>query len=444
MIRQSVFVLAVLAASSVPVSGQTVSTPAPHAHHEQDSVTDLTALFPIRDASGTSWTPVLTPMFGAMRQWAGWGVMLHGSVFGQLIAEPGDRHRTGGASTHQVSSVNWAMLMARRPLAGGRVGLRAMGSAESWTVRDCGFLNLLASGEMCEGDTIHDRQHPHDLFMELAADYDRPLRGSLRWQVYAGLAGEPALGPISFPHRASAIANPVAPIAHHWLDATHITFGVITAGVYDRRWKGELSIFNGREPDEERATLDLGPLDSLSGRFSLMPTDHLVVQVSAAHLEEAEDEFPPEPRADVQRLTASATYHRRAGGGFSATTLAYGLNSGIEVIPGDEVRLTTHAVLLESSLTIGERHTWFGRVEIAGKPGHDLHVHESPDRVFVVGKGQVGYERALKGWRSLAPGVGGALTLSIVPPDLKSRYSGRTVSPGLVVFVSIRPLSHLM
>src|SRR5688500_16472112 len=187
MIRQSVFVLAVLA-SSVPVSAQAVSTAAPHAHHEQDSATDLTALFPIRDASGTSWTPVLTPMFGAMRQWGGWDVMLHGSAFGQLIAEPGDRHRTGGASTHPVSSVNWGMLMARRPLAGGRVGLRAMGSAESWTVRDCGFLNLLASGEICEGDTIHDRQHPHDLFMELAADYDRPLRGSLRWQVYAGLA----------------------------------------------------------------------------------------------------------------------------------------------------------------------------------------------------------------------------------------------------------------
>ena len=83
-------------------------------------------------------------------------------------------------------------------------------------------------------------------------------------------------------------------------------------------------------------------------------------------------------------------------------------------------------------------------MEITGKPGHDLHVHESPDRVFVVGKGQVGYERALKRWRSLVPGVGGSLTLSIVPSDLKSRYSGRTVSPGFVVFVSIRPSSHLM
>ena len=311
-------------------------------------------------------------------------------------------------------------------------------------MRDCGFLNLLASGEMCEGDTIHDRQHPHDLFMELAADYDRPLRGSLRWQVYAGLAGEPALGPISFPHRASAIANPVAPIAHHWLDATHITFGVITAGVYDRRWKGELSLFNGREPDERRTTIDFGPLDSVSGRLSLMPTDHVVVQVSAAHLEEAEDEFPPEPRADVERADRLRHLSPACRRRFSATTLAYGLNSGIEVIPGDEVRLTTHAVLLESSLTVGERHTWFGRVEIAGKSGHDLHAHEAPDRVFGVGKGQVGYERALKGWRSLVPGIGGSLTLSIVPSDLKARYSGRTVSPGFVVFVSIRPSSHVM
>jgi hypothetical protein len=146
MIRQSVVVLAVLATSSVPVSGQTVSTKAPHAHHEQDSATDLTALFPTRDASGTAWAPVLTPMFGAMRQWGGWGVMLHGSAFGQLIAEPGDRHRTGGASTHQVSSVNWGTPMARRPLAGGRVGLRAMGSAQAWTARDCGFLNLANTG----------------------------------------------------------------------------------------------------------------------------------------------------------------------------------------------------------------------------------------------------------------------------------------------------------
>jgi hypothetical protein len=443
MIRQCLITLGLIGAASAPIAAQAVPPAASAAHQHHDAGPDLTALFPMRDASGTSWTPALTPMSGAMRQWRGWSVMLHGQVFGQLIAEPGDRHRTGGASEHQASSVNWAMLMARRPLAGGRFGIRAMGSAEPWTVTDCGVLNLLATGEMCEGDTIHDRQHPHDLFMELAADYDRGLRGSLRWQVYAGFAGEPALGPTSFPHRFSALTNPVAPITHHWIDATHITFGLVTAGIYDERWKAEISLFNGREPDEHRADLDLGALDSVAGRLTFTPSENLVLQVSAGHLEEAEAEFPPEPRADVDRLTASATYHRRVGSGLSATTLAYGVNSGIEVIPGARVSLVTHAFLLESSLTMAGRHTWFARTEVVGKPGEDLHVHEDPTRIFVVGKLQAGYAWALKGWRNLVPGVGGAFSLSIVPEGLESRYSGR-FSPGYVVYVSLRPRLHLM
>ena len=130
------------------------------------------------------------------------------------------------------------MLTARRAAGKGRLGLRAMGSLEPWTVSDCGYLNFLATGEVCEGDTIHDRQHPHDLIMELAADYDRPLRGSMRLQVYGGLAGEPALGPPGFPHRLSAMSNPIAPIGHHWLDATHVTYGVITAGLHDSTLEG--------------------------------------------------------------------------------------------------------------------------------------------------------------------------------------------------------------
>ena len=217
----------------------------------------------------------------------------------------------------------------------------------------------------------------------------------------------------------------------------------MTAGIYDKRWKAEASIFNGREPDENRADLDLGALDSVSGRLTLAPWENLVLQVSAGHLEEAEGEFPPQPRADVDRLTASATYHVRVGSGLSATTLAYGLNSGTEVIPGARVDLVTHAVLLESSMTISRGQTWYARAEIVGKPGEDLHVHEDPVRIFVVSKLQAGYERALKAWRNLVPGVGGALSLSIVPEGLESRYSGR-FSPGYVVYMSLRPRSHLM
>ena len=183
-------------------------------------------------------------MYGVESRLAQWAVMLHGNVFVQFLNEGGNR------AAQQGGSINWAMAMARRRAGSGRVGLRAMFSLEPWTIRGCGYPDLLATGEECNGEPIHDRQHPHDLIMELAAEYSRPLRGATRWQIYGGLAGEPALGPAAYPHRISAMPNPLAPISHHWLDATHITFGVVTAGVSAQTWKVEGSVFNGREPDD--------------------------------------------------------------------------------------------------------------------------------------------------------------------------------------------------
>ncbi len=416
-------------------------TAQPPMHHHEASASSMD-MFPMRDASGTAWVPDLTPMFAIQQTWGGWSVMLHGNLFGQVIYEPGEVHRTGGFSEVQASSVNWGMVMARRPLGTGRLGVRAMLSAEPWTVPGCGYLSFLASGEMCEGDTIHDRQHPHDLLMELAADYDRPLRSTLRWQVYAGLSGEPALGPPGYPHRLSAMPNPIAPIAHHWLDSTHISFGLVTTGIYDRRWKAEISVFNGREPDEHRADLDLGALDSVSGRLSWLPNDRLAIQVSAAHLHEAEEEFAPTPRSSVDRLTASMTHHRAIhGSGFWATTLAYGLNSGKTFIPGDVLDQVTHAGLLESSLTFADRHTWFARAELVGKPADDLHVHEYITQIFTLGKLQGGYVRHFATRAGLVPAVGASVSASIVPPLLAPRYEGR-IAPGFAFFVNLRPARH--
>lgn len=402
------------------------------------------SLFRLREASGTAWLPDETPMLGVMRPWGNWEVMLDGNVFGQVLVEPGDRHRTGGVESVQLSSANWGMAMARRRAGAGRLGVRAMLTAEPWTAGHCGFVNLLASGEMCEGDTIHDRQHPHDLFMELAMDYDRPVRGELRWQIYAGLSGEPALGPAGFPHRPSALPNPIAPITHHWLDASHITFGLVTTGLYQPRWKAEMSVFNGREPDARRANVDLAAPDSVSGRFSVMLTPRLVFQISTGHLRDAEAEFPPQPRSSVTRTTASATYHRiLSSTALWATTLAYGVNAGPEVIAGRQFDLTTHAALLESALTLGERHTWFSRAELVGKPAHDLHAHEFGSAVFTVAKLEAGYVRHLGRWRQLTHGVGGMVSANLVPEALASRYGGR-VAPGLAIFVNVRPPRHSM
>ena len=405
----------------------------------------VASLFSTREASGTAWQPDETPIEGIHKVAGPWQVMFHGNVFAEFIYEPGEIHRTGGFSTHQLGSTNWGMVMARRPLGRATFGLRGMLSLEPWTLRDCGALNLLATGEICEGDTIHDRQHPHDLFMELAAHYDRPLTQSVHLQIYSGLAGEPALGPPGFPHRLSALDNPVAPIAHHWIDSTHITYGLVTAGVYNARWKGEVSIFNAREPDDRRAALDLGPLDSIAGRVSFSPTRRLTFQVSAGHLNDAETEFAPQPNTDITRVTASAMYHRQlADGGVWATTAVVGVNSGTEVIPDGSFDATTPAFMIESKATIKNRDTWFGRIEIMDKPAHDLHVHEFAASIFTVGKLQAGYVRRVGAWKGIATGIGGTATAAVVPSILAPRYEGR-IAPGVTVFVNVRPArTHVM
>ncbi len=439
------FILAVAAVlvASVPLAAQPTEPP-PSAHQHHEVTANAIELFPMRDASGTAWLPNQTPMFGSEHSWRGWDVMLNGVAFATFLYEPGEVHRTGGFSTSQLISTNWGMLMARRRINDARIGLRAMVSVEPWSVPGCGYISFLASGERCEGDTIHDRQHPHDLFMEIAADYDRVLRGSWRWQVYAGLAGEPALGPPAFPHRISAILNPIAPISHHWLDSTHIAFGVITGGFYDRRWKMEGSVFNGREPDENRGDLDLGALDSVSGRLTFLPNERFALQISAGHLEDAHPEFAPRPPSDVDRVTASVIYHRPlAQGGIWATTVAWGVNSGVIVTPTDVVAASTHALVAETSVTLRDRDTWFGRAEVVGKPAEDLHAHEYGDAIFAVAKLQAGYARQFKAWKGFTPGVGGTVSFSVVPPELESRYGGR-VAPGIAVFATVRPLRHGM
>jgi hypothetical protein len=444
-VRRSTFrsiLVATILATALPAAAQDQSQDMPP--HDHAAMMAMSSLFRPRESSGTSWVPDETPMYGVSKRWHGWELMLHGQVFGQFLYEPGYTHRTGGFSTTQTSSVNWGMAMARRELGSGRLGVQTMLSAEPWTVKNCGFINRLASGEICEGDSIHDRQHPHDLVMELSADYDRPLGGVYRLQIYAGAAGEPALGPTAFPHRLSAALNPVAPISHHWLDSSHVTFGVVTTAVYTEHWKAELSFFNGREPDEHRANLDFGALDSISGRVTVSPSRSLSFQISTGRLNEHELDLLTRTRSNAIKLTTSATYHIPLDGDdVWATTIAYGRNVSHEAVPEHEFNTSTHAGLLETALILGSRHTLFGRLEVVGKPAHDLHVHESPTENFTVGKLQLGYVREAAPRRGLVAGAGVTASFGIVPPALAPRYDGR-VAPGIGVFLTLRPARHGM
>ena len=430
-----------LATASAQQAEQTPSEP-PNVREHVDVTAP--ALTPTRDASGTAWLPAATPMYGVHRPWRGWDLRLDGVLFAQFLYEPGDRHRTGGPANRQLGGVNWGMALARRAIGSGRFGVRTMLSAEPWTIDGCGSLNFLATGEVCENDTIHDRQQPHDAVMELAVDYEHPLRRTWRWQVYAGLAGEPSLGPPGYPHRASAMGNPMAPATHHWLDSSHITFGLITLGIHNQRWKAETSVFNGREPDEGRAGVDLGAFDSFAARVSFLPTERLALQVSAGRLHEARTELlEPLPQL-VTRATASAIYHRPLGPtGIWATTVAVGLNLASETVAGALVNQDTLAFMAESTMTVSARHTLFGRAEVFGMPAHHLHAAELGAAVFGMGKLQVGYLWHFPSLKGLVPGIGATAAVSLLPTAFAPRYGGRT-APSFGFFVNVRPARHAM
>src|SRR5262249_18820442 len=221
---------------------------------------------------------------------------------------------------------------------------------------------------------------------------------------------------------------------HHWFDATHITYGVVTAGVYGKRWKAETSVFNGREPDETRTDFDFGPLDSWSGRVWFLPTSRWALQLSAGKLTEAEASDHGGPRTNVDRVTASATYHRLSGSRIWASTVGWGRNAE----PGQEA---TNALLAETSLLPDERNTWLGRFELSQKSGHDLAIDAAG--LFTVAKLEGAYTRFVAAWNGLKIGVGGDVSASIVPESLAATYGSR-VSGGFGVFVTIRPGSHAM
>jgi hypothetical protein len=269
-----------------------------------------------REGSGTSWQPDNSPHEGIHAQYGDWMTMWHAMFNGVYDNQGGPR---GDTKTFVSGMV---MGMAERQVDAGTIGLRAMLSPDPF-MGASGYPLLLGTGETADGRTpLVDRQHPHDLFMELAASYSYQIAKTSSVYLYAGLPGDPALGPSAFMHRASGLDIPEAPITHHWLDSTHITYGVVTAGIVLDTVKLEASAFRGREPDQYRYDIEQPKLDSYSFRASWNPTAELSMQVSWGHLTSPEQLTPT---MNEDRVTASLSYTRRFNGGdLWATTLAWG------------------------------------------------------------------------------------------------------------------------
>ena len=381
-----------------------------------------------RLGSGTTWIPdaVTLPSrhFGA----GAWNLMLHGFGFGQYIAQGGPR------GDEQLGSLNWAMLMASRNLAGGRFQARTMLSLDPGTVTARGYPLLLQTGETYQDEPLHDRQHPHDFWMELGVLYERAVSTGLGFTVYAAPSGEPALGPVAFMHRPSAMDDPVAPLGHHWQDATHVSYGVLTVGLFGPRWKLDGSVFNGREPDERRWNFDRIRLDSYAGRLTVNPDSSWSVSLGYGFLKSPERHAPAE---SAHRVTASAMYGRAIGTeGQLAATVVYGVNrSG----GGAEPVEWSHTFLAESEAILDRKHTLLARAEWVRKtaedlvlPVADLHQH------FHLASLSIGAIRELGRGLGATLGIGLRGTINVLPGSLEPFYGSRTPVGGMV-FLRVRP-----
>lgn len=373
-----------------------------------------------RESSGTSWQPDSTPMEGVHFMHNDWDLMMHG--FASAIYDK----QKGRRGDEKIFNESMFMLMAQRPLAEGTLGLRSMFSLEPLMGKN-GYPLLLQNGETGDGITpLIDRQHPHDFFMELAASFSKPLTADSSVFGYFGLPGEPAIGPPAFMHRFSGMDIPSAPITHHWLDSTHITYGVATLGYIWKNLKLETSVFNGREPNQNRWDIESPKFNSASIRVSFNPVEDLSMQASFAYIDSPEQ---LEPQVDTKRTTVSITYNKAIKGMDWQATFAWGQNNNM---PGRVL----NGFLLESAVNFLDTHTVFSRFERVGKD--ELFLENDPlhGREFVVNKVTFGYIYDLPAWRHMKWGIGGSLDVNILPDKLKQSYGDNPL--GYMFFVRVK------
>ena len=399
--------------------GQMAGMPMATAGHQMRMKAALGPYHEERESSGTAWQPdASSAMAGPMTMAGDWMLMAHGTL--NLVYD----HQSGPRGDNKAFMSGMLMGMAQHPIGNGTLQLRAMLSPDP-LMGPRGYPLLLATGETANGRTpLIDRQHPHDLFMELSASASQDIGAKSSLFLYGGLPGEPAFGPPAFMHRESIMDSPEAPITHHWLDSTHISFGVVTAGIVLDRVKLEVSRFNAREPDQHRWNIETGPLDSTSVRLSWNPVRTLALQGSWGHFTDPEQ---LEPGVDQKRLSASALWADDVAPGWhAAATLAWGRKTAEH--HSDEA-FAAEVSLKHAGWTI------FSRGEMADN--RELLRLQQHGPAFRVGKVSLGAVRDFSIADHLSLGAGGLFAVNFVPDALAPLYGSRNPT-GMMAFIRLK------
>jgi len=380
--------------------------------------------------SGTSAEPASTPTPMLMIRKGAWMLMFHANVF--VL----DQQQSSARGGDKFFSTNWFMPMARRQLGPGVFTARAMLSLEPATIADERYPLLFQQGETAFGVPIADGQHPHNLFMEIAALYDLKLGERALLSFYAAPVGDPAIGPAAYPHRASAMENPLAAIGHHQEDSTHVAADVVTVGLAYRVARIEASGFHGREPGENRWAIERGSIDSWSTRLTIEPGKNWSGQYSYGRIASPEGLFPTE---NQERMTASVMYNRPLHNGNWASTLLWGHTRSLT----DQAIFDSY--LLESTVRFATRNHAWTRIENVER-SNELIVGENPlPASFAerpIGRVQaytLGYDRDVDLLPHLASAIGVQATFYGVPNILQPIYGAHPA--GVAVFVRLRPFS---
>lgn len=424
--RHSPKATVILVAAGLATAGLRAQMPANSGPGMAD--TNPAGLYLMGLASGTSQNPLSWPMPMRMMHFSRWNAMFMASAF--LV----DTQQSGPRGGDKLYSTNWLMASAsHRVGAKDTFAVELMLSLEPATITNRRYPELFQTGETAYGLPLADAQHPHNFVMGLGFHYIHELAGDTFIDLYAAPVGDPALGPVAYPHRASAAELPEAPLSHHWQDSTHISDDVLTLGVSRGRMKLEASGFHGAEPGENRWIIQAGTIDSWSARMWFFPSKDWAAQFSGgriAHPEALE-------RGDQVRLTSSLHYARPIGGSSWASSFIWGRNHDT----GSFRNLNSY--LLESVLPVGSKNFITGRAELVDKdelfdaqPQIEQILAISAGSSFRVGGYTAGYTREVPVFATLETGIGFNFTTYWLPPAIRPYYGDHPV--GGNVFIRIR------
>jgi len=390
-------------------------------------------MFLMNLASGTSANPAASPMPMVMLHFGKWNTAFMGEGF--LV----DTQQSGPRGGDKLYGPNWFMASAQhRAGSNASVQFDLMLSLDPATVTGRRYPLLFQTGETAFGTPIVDGQHPHNFIMALGFHYTRQLAEDTFVDLYFAPVGDPALGPVAFPHRASAMELPQATISHHWQDSTHVADEVLTLGISHKKIKLEASGFYGSEPGENRWIVESGPINSWSARLWWFPSKNWAAQVSAGRIAHPEALQP----GDQVRATASLQYSKPMPGGSWSSSLIWGRNHDTAT------HRNLNSYLAESVLPVRSGNFITGRFELvdkdelfSGQPDVEVLLDRNYGSTFRIGAYTFGYTRDIHLFRSIETGVGANFSAYSLPTAIKPYYGEHPVGGNIFIRFRLRSSS---